>query len=209
MSKIKPPIPVDLKDKVVSIEEDNIDLYSHQIQVIRRQAKQKTEMEWKRSSRGVKITLTPTQQAEILSVKDMLFNFLSSSKDPKEVLSKSGGVAFTLHARERMLERVERLSREEFEKNGTLRIVDSETLEKIIGSLIHAKHVFNQAEWKGAPYLNYKFLCEIDDRELEIVVNFGSNILIITVIVWKDTGYRIGEIYEYNKEEKRYIKKLK
>lgn len=205
---IQTPISINLKDKVASIEEDNIDLHPHQVRIIKNEASRKTKKEWLDSSRGVKIPLTSDQQIQILSVKDQLFNYLSPSKDPKEVLSKSGGVAFTSHASERLLERIERLSREEFEKKGPLRIVDPETLEKIIESLIHAKNVLNKAEWKGEPYLSYTFLCELEDRELDVVVNFETNILIITIVVKKDTGYRIGEVYSYDEKEKRYIKKL-
>jgi hypothetical protein len=109
---MKPPILINLKDKNINLEEDNIDLYFHQVRDIKNAAKRKTEMEWLRSSGGVKINLTPTQQQQILNVKDQLFTFLSPNKDPKEVLSKHGAVAFTSHASDRILERVERLSKE-------------------------------------------------------------------------------------------------
>lgn len=202
------PVSITLKDKTILFEEDNIDIYPHQLRTITNNSRQKTEKEWLGSQSGVKIILTPTQQRQIINVKDQLFGFLSPTKDPKEILSKKGGVAFTSHARDRILERVERLSKEEIETGGTVRIVDPETLEKIIEALIKAKNVFNKAEWKGSAYLNYTFLCEIEGRELDIVVNFATNVLIITIVVSKDTGYRIGEIYSYDEKEKRYIKKL-
>ena len=205
---MKPPILINLKDKNITLEEDNIDLHFHQVRDIKNAAKRKTEMEWLRSSGGVKINLTPTQQQQILNVKDQLFTFLSPNKDPKEVLSKHGAVAFTSHASDRILERVERLSKEELEADKTLRIIDPNTLENIIEALINAKNVFYKAEWKGSPYLNYTFLCDIEGRKLDVVVNFETNILIITVVVTKETGYRIGEVYLYDEKEKRYIKKL-
>lgn len=208
MAKIKPPIPVNLKDKVVSIEEDNIDLYSHQLNAVQSQARRKTEMEWLSSPSGIKITLTRTQQEQIVDVKDQLFNFMSPNKDPKEVLNKTGNVGFTSHAFDRILERVERFSREEIEKNRIKTIIDPETLEKIIEALIRTKNVFYKAEWKGSPYLNYTFLCELEGRKLDIVVNFETNILIITIVVSKETGYFVREVYSYDEKENTYIKKL-
>lgn len=203
LSIVQPPVPIRVRDKTLYIEEDNIVLYSHQMQDIRKQARRRSEREWLCSDSGVKVTLTSTQQQQILHVKDQIFNFLSPSKDPKEVLRKKGSIGFTVHASERILERVERLSVKEVEeinKEEVYSIIDPHTLEKIVESLIKTDSVYSKAEWKGYPYLNYTFLCQLGDRTLDVVVNFGVNILIITISVKKDSGYLVREIYSYDQK---------
>lgn len=210
MSTIQPPIPVRVKDKTLSIEEDNIVLHSHQVRAIRTAARRKTEIEWLNSRSGVKVTLTAGQQIQILNVKDQIFHYLSPNKSPKEILRKTGSIGFAIHAFDRILERVERFSEEEIDemkKDTTPVIIDPDTLEKIIEALIHSQKVFHKAEWNGFPYLNYTFLCYLGDRELDVVVNFDAKVLIITIVVSIDTGYFVREKFSYDKDQKKIYKK--
>lgn len=201
--KIVPvPISIRVKDKLVYIEEDNIELHEHQIDLIKKHSRKKTEKGWLDSSRGIKIKLTPEQQSTIVDVKNQIFEYLSSTKDPKEILKQERGFGFSKHAFTRILERVERLTEDEINELQSRSfgpVIYPETLEKIVSSLISTKNVHAEAEWKGYPYLNYKFLCNLDGRELEIVVNFELGVLIITLIMKRDTGYYIREVYSMEK----------
>jgi len=192
------PIPINVKRGIVEIKEDSIQLHQHQVDKIRKYAISKTQQGWISSTRGIKIPLTPQQQTEIVKVKDQVFKFLSPSKNPKEILLQHKGFGFANHAFERILERIERLSEEDLEALGITDYryaVHPETLEKVVGSLVDSKKVQTFAEWKGYPYLNFNFLCSFDDRELEIVVNFELGILIVTLIINKETGYFVREVY--------------
>ena len=190
------------------IEEDSIQLYQHQIDAIRKHATKKTQQGWLSSSRGIKIPLTLDQQAAIINVKDQVFQLLSPSKNPREILLQRRGFGFAKHAFERVLERIERLTDEDLRSLGTTDYqyaVHPETLEKVVESLVKSKQVQSFAEWKGYPYLNFNFLCSLDDRELDIIVNFELGILIVTLIINKETGYFVREVYSF--EEGNPVKK--
>lgn len=200
MQIVSIPIPIRVKHGHAMIEEDSIQLHQNQVDKIKREARKKTKEEWIKSRSGVKINLTGDQQKAILGVKDQILEYLSSSKNPKEILQRQRGFGFAKHAFERILERVERLTPEDIEALGTINYnatVHPETLEKIVSSLVESQIVHSEAEWKGYPYLNFKFLCSYDGRELEILVNFATGILIITLIVKKETGYFVREIYSF------------
>lgn len=200
MHIVRVPISINVKNGVVRLAEDNIHLYSYQVQKIKKHAYRKTKDEWIRAHSGLKIHLTNEQQKAILNVKDQILEYLSTTKNPKEILGKEVGFGFAKHAFERVLERVERLSQEDINALGTSSysaVVYPETLEKIVSALADSQHVHAEAEWKGYPYLNYKFLCTYDDRNLELIVNFETGILIITLIIKQETGFYIREIYSF------------
>jgi hypothetical protein len=181
------------------LKDDSIQLHEHQIKIIKKHAMSKSEWEWISSARGIKIPLTAQQKITLVSLKDQVFQLLSPSKDPKEILLQRRGFGFANHAFERILERVERLSEEEVKALGVTNYqyaVYPETLENVVGSLIDSQKVKSFAVWKGYPYLNYSFLCNLDDRELDIVVNFELGILIVTLVINKETGYFVREVYK-------------
>jgi len=70
---------------------------------------------------------------------------------------------------------------------------------------VNSQIVHSEAEWKGYSHLNFKFMCTYDGRDLEIVINFSTGILIVTLIITKETGYFVREIYSF--EENNPIKK--
>jgi len=202
------PIPITVKNGQVMLEEDSIQLHQHQVREIKRQALTKTKVEWLKSSKGIKINLTSDQQKKLVDAKDQVLQYLSSTKNPKEILSQEIGFGFAIHAFERILERVERLSPKDFEALGTRSYsaaIHPETSEKIVSSLVNSQIVHSEAEWKGYSHLNFKFMCTYDGRDLEIVINFSTGILIVTLIITKETGYFVREIYSF--EENNPIKK--
>lgn len=199
--KIVPiPIPISVRNGNVMITEDNILLHPYQVNKIKRLAHRKTKEEWTLSRSGIKIDLTTDQKKAVVNVKNQILEYLSKTKNPKEILKQGIGFGFASHALERVLEKVERLSQEDINALGTKSYhaaVHPETLEKIVSSLADSQIVHTEAEWKGYPYLNFKFLCTYDDRDLELIVNFEQGILIITLIVKKETGFFIREIYSF------------
>lgn len=208
MNIIPIPIPINVKNGIVMIQEDSIQLHQHQVDEIRKKAIKKTQQGWLSSNKGIKITLTPQQQLNIVNVKDQIFQLLSPSKDPKEILLQRRFFGFSKHAFERILERVERLSEGELNAIGYRNYqyaVHPDTLEKVVESLMNSQKVDSFAEWKGHSFLNFNFICFLDDRELDIVVNFELGILIVTLIINKETGYFVREIYSI--EDGKSIKK--
>lgn len=202
MSRFVPvPIPIRLKDKTIYLKEDCIGLHSFQIELIKNQARRKTEKEWlDPDTKGVKIPLSTMQQFEIVKFKQELINVLSPDNTAKALLAREHGYGFSQHALKRVLERVERLPQDEVDDLGpNYRFaVNSETVEGLTDALINSTLVNKRAEWKGHPYLNYSFICNYQDRELDIVVNFELGILVVTMVVTKETGYYVREIYKFN-----------
>lgn len=197
------PINIAVKNGTIPLMEDTIQLTQKQINFIQRHATKKTENEWLHAPRGLKIELTKQQQADVLYVKDQVINVLSPSKSPSEILMQRKAFGFEKHAFKRILERIERLTDDEIEALGTTYeyAVYPETLEKVVASLMNSQNVTSFAEWKGYHYLNFNFIGNYDDREIEIVVNFEQGILIITVIIKKETGYFVREVYTVENEE--------
>lgn len=198
MNIVSVPIPINVKNGIVMLEEDSIQIHQHQVDIINKYAIKKTRLGWLSGSRGIRIPLTPQQQTMILNVKDQVLQLLSPSKDPREVLLQRRGFGFAKHAFKRILQRIERLSDEDIQALGVTDYryaVYPETLENLVESLIDSQKVQPFAVWKGYPYLNYSFLCYLGDRELDIVVNFELGILIVTLIINKDTGYFVREVY--------------
>jgi len=198
-SQIKVPIKIKVKDKHVDLMENNIPLYGYQIKIIEKESIHRTQEEWLSSKSGVSIPLRPEQMEKILLVKDQVIQLLSPDRNPEELILKRRGFGFSKHAFERALTRIERLSEEELNDLGSnySYSIDPETLEKIAESLINSKTVYEKAEWKAFPYLNFKFLSKYDDRDIEIVVNFKLGILIVTLIVVKETGFFVREVYSF------------
>lgn len=208
MNIVPIPIPINVKDGIVMIQEDSILLHQHQVDLIKTHAIKKTKQKWLSSKSGIKIPLTPQQQQDIVSVKDRVIQWLSPSKDPQEILLQRRGFGFAKHAFERILERVERLSGEELKiigKRNYQYAIYPETLEEVVGSLIDSQQVKSLAVWNGHPYLNYNFECFLGKRELDIVVNFELGILIVTLVMNRDTGYFVREVYSF--ENGKAIKK--
>lgn len=197
------PVPVNirLKDKTIQLKEDCIGLHPFQMNIIKRQAIKKTEREWLHpGTKGVKIPLLKPQQFAIVKFKQDLIAMLSPDNKAKTLLAREHGYGFSQHAFKRLLERVERLPQHEVEELGPNYsfAVNEETVEGITEALINSTAVKERAEWKGHPYLNYSFICNYGDRELDIVVNFELGILVVTMVVIKETGYYVREIYKFN-----------
>ncbi|WP_144481477.1 hypothetical protein, partial [Cytobacillus oceanisediminis] len=198
MTIVSVPIPIPVKNGVIMLEEDSIYLLQSQVDKIKQEAIRKTQHGWLTAGRGVKIPLTTQQQIAVVGIKDQLMQLLSPTRDPREVLLQRRGFGFAKHAFERILERIERLSTQEIQALGVSDYryaVHPETLENVVASLMESQTVQSFAEWKGYPYLNYCFVCNLDDRELDVVVNFELGILIITLIINKETGYFVREVY--------------
>lgn len=192
------PISIPVRDKVIQLHEDNITLYQSQVNEIKRRSRSKTQMQWLRSASGIRIPLDESQQSQILNVKEQVINYLTPNKNAEELLKVGRGFGFSKHAYLRVLGRVERFSDEEIVFLGPNPVmgIHPETLEKITQSLIDSDKVKQYAEWKGHPYLNFVFECKYDDdRELDIVVNFETGVFIVTLIVTRETGYFIRELY--------------
>jgi hypothetical protein len=207
LTPVKVPVQIQLKDKSIDLKEDNITLYTYQVDLIKKAAIHKTEKEWLESKRGVKIPLRSEQKRQILCVKDDIINLLSPSRSP-QILLMSKNFGFTKHAVGQALKRIEKLTEDEIRDLGPnyMYSVQPETLEKIAKSLIDSKVVASDAEWKGFPFLNFTFVGEYDNKDIEIVVNFEFGILIITLIVVKETGFYIREVYRFN-DKGKLIKK--
>jgi hypothetical protein len=200
MNIVSVPIAIPVKRGTVDLLENSISIHQFQIDEILRHSRKKTSLEWIKTKRGIKIPLTSIQQKEVVQIKDQLIHYMSPSKNPKELLLRRRGFGFAKHAFHRILERIERLSEEEIQSLGTTDYnfaINPNTLEIIVKSLIDSNKSTSFAEWKGHPYLNFNFVCEIEDRELEITVNFQLGILIVTMIVSKETGYFIREVYSF------------
>lgn len=204
---IKVPIAIPVKGKSIWLKEDSIALFPYQIKMIKKHSKYKTEGQWLSLNKGIKIPLTKEQREGIILAKDNIINILSSSRDPKALLQINHGFGFTDHAFSRVLTRIERFSEEEFNLLGENYkfTINQETLEKITQSLIDSKEAKEFAEWKGYPYLNFGLNCKYDDRDVDIIVNFEIGILIITMIVVKETGYAVQNIYTF--DGKKFSKK--
>lgn len=198
MANVSIPVSIRVKDGFVELKEDSIQLHPHQIRKINKYATNKTKEQW-HSFQGVKIELTSKQRDDVVALKDQIFEYLSSTKNPREVLQRQRGFGFSQHAFKRVLERVERLTDQDIQvlaKNYKV-VVYPETLEKIVSSLIDSQVVSVEAEWKAHPFLNFCFVCGYDERELEIIVNFQVGILIVTLIMKKETGYFVREVYTF------------
>lgn len=198
MANVQIPVSIRVKDGYVQLSEDSIQLHPFQLRQIRKQAAKKTKSQWHSSLDGVKIDLTSDQRADLIALKDQIFGYLSSSKNPVEILQQQRGFGFAKHAFKRILERVERLSEQDMKALGGVNysvMVHPETLEKIVSSLIDSKVVHVEAAWKAHPFLNFCFVCGYDERELEIIVNFQVGIMIVTLIMKKESGYFIREVY--------------
>lgn len=198
------PIQIQVRGKKILLKDDSISLYQYQIDKINRYANRKTQIEWINSSKGIEIKLTPFQQQQVISTKEAILDILSFSRDPKQLLLRKRGYGFTNHAFERVLGRIERLSDEQVQLLGPQYklAVHPETLERLTESIINSKEATAFAEWKGYPYLNYGLVCNLDDRELEVIVNFEIGILVVTMIVEKETGYFVREVYSFDGENK-------
>ncbi|WP_332699367.1 hypothetical protein [Halalkalibacter lacteus] len=194
------PIKIPVRGKEILLKEDSTPLFPYQIKIIKRKSRSKTEGQWLSAAKGIKIPLTKDQRKEVVLVKDSIINILDSTRDPKRLLMVKRGFGFTDHAVERVLTRIERLSEEELELLGPNYkfSINQETLEKITQSLIDSKEVNQFAEWKGHPYLNFGLNCKYDDRDVDIIVNFAIGILIVTMIVVKETGYAVQNIYSFD-----------
>lgn len=195
------PVPIRLKDKTIYLKEDCIDLYPFQIRLIKHRAKSKTEKEWLDSkTKGIKIPLSKIQQFQVVKFKQDLIKLLSPDNTAKTLLAREHGYGFSKHAFKRLLERVERLSDDEIEELGSNYefAVNKETVEGITDALIRSTEVKERAEWKGHSYLNYSFICNYENRELDIVANFELGILVVTMVVTKETDYYIREIYKFH-----------
>lgn len=201
------PISIKVKDGLVLLEDNSIPLYQYQINQIKKHAVKRTKKGWLSTRNpGIKIQLSFEQREQLVEVKNKIITFLSPAKDPKIILSKRNGISFSKHSTLRILDRIERLTPEEIEalgKTDYLYAIHPETLEKIVESLINSNTADSYAEWKGYPYLNYSFLCSYDDREIRITVNLENGILLITLIVDKETGYYIGESYSLKENKKK------
>lgn len=202
MTIVNVPFNIYTKNRrnVVVVREDTIQLHEFQKRQMQNGARLKSLRDWHRSPFGVKVTLTPDQQNDLIAVKDAIFTALSSTKNPKEILwHQSRAFQFTPHAFKRILERVERLTEEEIEILGTPHSaypVEPETLENLVEALGCSKVVRIKAEWKVyEPFINFSFICELENRQVEMVVNFENGILIVTLFIKKETGFFVREIY--------------
>lgn len=204
MSIVSVPFSVRTKDNIeLMVREDTIDLYEFQKKDMKSKARLKRLTDWRRSHSGVKISLTQGQRKDLVAVKDAIFNALSSTRNPKEILShQSRAFEFAPHSFKRILERIERLTEDEIAALGTPHTkypVEVKTLENLVEALGCSKVVDIKAEWKVyEPYLNFSFICGLDKREFEMVVNFENGILIVTLFMKKETGFFVREVYSLN-----------
>lgn len=180
---------------IIPLLEDTITLHPWQVREIAKYARTRTREQWHGAKQGIPIELTRSQREELILAKDAVINYLTPSRDPKELI-RNPQFGFEPHAYARILERIERLTEDQLAEIGFPKYhlaAHPETLEKLAETLINSSEVEKTAHWKAFPYLTFTFSGSYDDRVIKLVLSFENGIVLVTVVVDLETGYFIRE----------------
>lgn len=169
------------RNNVIEMRDLN-QLNSRQIDHIKKNAKQKTELQWKKEKESVDVSLTREQKQHFINTKNIIFKGL----DGLEAL-ELGYIDFSDHAFERIAERVELK-----DANGA---VPLSTKISLVNQFIDSKlaDVESKAKWKGRATLSYGVRINFNKLDIVFAVAFQENVLVVTIIDKNESINRDGK----------------
>lgn len=179
------------------LEVQAINLTSSQFQKLESDIKLENADYWNTGKHFVELEMTEEQMIQIIDVKNRILNALGENGTNMKAVLESGKFTFTLHAFDRIDERIRQDMKDSAIKTNAMReklnmdkinveayeyAASEEVQIELLELLLKGDLVDKSLRWYPSKNFRYKFYSTFHSHKISIVVTFGLKHTIITVI---------------------------